>query len=93
VQASQRSTLASGPSYAGIGPEFGCLDRDRQETGLPWFRTLAQLEEKMNKTIFFFVEFAIFEISISTVIKIKDVFASTLVRHPCISWFLSSFAF
>jgi hypothetical protein len=30
---------------------------------------------------------------ISTIIKIEDVFAGTLVRHPCMSRFLSSFAF
>ena len=28
-----------------------------------------------------------------TIIKIKDVFAGILVRHPCMSRFLSSFAF
>ena len=31
-------------------------------------------------------------ISISTTIKIEDVFAGTLVRHPCMSRVLSSFA-
>ncbi len=31
--------------------------------------------------------------SISTIIKIEDVFADILVRHPCISRFLSLFAF
>jgi hypothetical protein len=30
---------------------------------------------------------------ISTIIKIKDVFTSILERHPCLSWFLNSFAF
>jgi hypothetical protein len=34
-----------------------------------------------------------FYISISTIIKIEDVFASILVCHPCLSWILSSFAF
>jgi hypothetical protein len=35
----------------------------------------------------------LFSISISTIIKIEDVFAGILVRHPCMSRFLSSFAF
>lgn len=30
---------------------------------------------------------------ISTIIKIEDVFAVTLERHSCMSWFLISFAF
>jgi hypothetical protein len=28
-----------------------------------------------------------------TIIKIEDVFAGTLVRNPCMSWFLNLFAF
>ena len=32
-------------------------------------------------------------ISISTIIKTEDVFVGILVRHPCMSRFLSSFAF
>ncbi len=29
----------------------------------------------------------------STIIKIEDIFAGILIRHPCMSRFLSSFAF
>ena len=29
----------------------------------------------------------------STIIKIEDVFAGILIRHPYFTWFLSSFAF
>jgi hypothetical protein len=35
----------------------------------------------------------LFSISISTIIKIENAFAGILVRHPCMSRFLSSFAF
>jgi hypothetical protein len=41
----------------------------------------------------FILEKSNIDIFISTIIKIEDVFAGILVRHPCMSRFLSLIAF
>ena len=46
----------------------------------------------MHCSLYYYSTNAFFYL-ISTIIKIEDVYAGPLVCHPCLSRFLSSFAF
>ena len=59
---------------------FWIFGPHRQAQISPKFSVLCQIFVNL-------VKICLNSVKISTITKIEDVFASTLVRHPCISWF------
>ena len=63
---------------------------------MKWIKIELILRRRKNNINFLLMKThspSLFFISISIIIKIEDVFADTLVRHPFMSRFLSSFDF